>query len=147
MGDFAELSIWTQCHHKGSYGWKRDRGQSELEIRRCCTIFSEDGEKDQEPSRGSFQELGKMRDEDSPLEATERTHPWWYVDTSPGTHWKSPWCWERLKAEGEEGTRGWDGWMASPVQWTWSWANFRRWWGTGRSGVLQPWGCRESDMT
>ena len=25
------------------------------------------------------------------------------------THWKSPWCWERLRAEGEEGSRGWDG--------------------------------------
>ena len=28
-------------------------------------------------------------------------------------HWKRPWCWERLKAEGEEGDRGWDGWMAT----------------------------------
>ena len=26
--------------------------------------------------------------------------------------------WERLRA-GEEGNRGWDGWMASPTQWTW----------------------------
>ena len=34
------------------------------------------------------------------------------------THWKSPWSWERLRAEGEEGIRGWDGWMASPMQWT-----------------------------
>ena len=34
------------------------------------------------------------------------------------THWKRPWCWERLKA-GEEGDdRGWDGWMASPTRWT-----------------------------
>ena len=39
------------------------------------------------------------------------------------THWKSPWCWERLRAEGEEGVRGWDGWMAFPVQWTWTWAS------------------------
>ena len=46
------------------------------------------------------------------------------------------WCWERLKAEGEEGDRGWDGWMASPTQWTWTWANSRRWWGTGETGVL-----------
>ena len=23
----------------------------------------------------------------------------------------------------EEGVRGWDGWMQSPVQWTWTWAN------------------------
>ena len=27
--------------------------------------------------------------------------------------------------------------MASPMQWTWPWANFRRWWGTERPGVLQ----------
>ena len=30
---------------------------------------------------------------------------------------------ERLKAEGEEGNRGWDGWMALPTQWTWIWTN------------------------
>ena len=35
------------------------------------------------------------------------------------THWKRPWFWERLKAGGEGDNRGWDGWMASPTQWTW----------------------------
>ena len=34
------------------------------------------------------------------------------------THLKRPWCWERLRA-GEGDDRGWDGWMASPTQWTW----------------------------
>ena len=29
------------------------------------------------------------------------------------THWKRPWCWERLRARGEGGNRGWDDWMAS----------------------------------
>ena len=53
------------------------------------------------------------------------------------THWKRPWCWDRLKAKGEEGGRGWDGWMASLIQWTWTWANSGRWWGTERHGVLQ----------
>ena len=33
---------------------------------------------------------------------------------------KRPWCWERLRA-GEGDDRGWDGWMASPTQWTWVW--------------------------
>ena len=42
--------------------------------------------------------------------------------------------------EGEEGIRGWDGWMASPMQWTWTWANFWRWWRTGRPGVLPSMG-------
>ena len=34
------------------------------------------------------------------------------------THWKRPWCWERLKAGGEGVDRGWDCWMESPTQWT-----------------------------
>ena len=38
------------------------------------------------------------------------------------THWKRPWCWERLKAGGEGGGRGWDGWIASLTQWTGIWA-------------------------
>ena len=36
------------------------------------------------------------------------------------THWKRPWCWGRLKAKREEGRRGWDGWIASLIQWTWA---------------------------
>ena len=31
------------------------------------------------------------------------------------THWKRPWCWERLKVGGKGIDRGWDGWMASPT--------------------------------
>ena len=52
------------------------------------------------------------------------------------THWKRPWCWEGLGAGGEGDDRGWDGWMASPTQWTWVWVNSRSWWWTGRPGVL-----------
>ena len=55
-------------------------------------------------------------------------------------HWKRPWCWERLKMGEEADNRGWDGWMASPTQWTWVWVNSgSRWW-TGRPGVLQSMG-------
>ena len=32
--------------------------------------------------------------------------------------------------------RGWDGWMASPTQWTWVWVNSWSCWWTGRPGVL-----------
>ena len=42
------------------------------------------------------------------------------------TLWKRPWCWETLKAGGEGGGRGWDGWMASPPQCTWVWTNSGR---------------------
>ena len=37
--------------------------------------------------------------------------------------WKRLWCWERLKIGGE-GMTGWDGCMASLIQWTWVWANW-----------------------
>ena len=54
---------------------------------------------------------------------------WW----EQSTHWKRPWCWERLKA-GREGDDRWDrwgrdGWMAS-----WVWAS------SGKPGVLQSMG-------
>ena len=44
------------------------------------------------------------------------------------------------KIEGRIEGRGRDGWMASPTQWTWVWANSRRWWGTQKPGVLQSMG-------
>ena len=53
------------------------------------------------------------------------------------THWKTPWCWEGLKAEGEGNRRGQDCWIASPIQWTWIWANSGRQWRTEEPGVLQ----------
>ena len=56
------------------------------------------------------------------------------------THWKRPWCWERLRAGGEGDDRGWDGWMASPTRWTWVWASSRSWWWTGKPGVIQSMG-------
>ena len=34
------------------------------------------------------------------------TWPTWCEEP---THWKRPWSWERLKAGGEVGSRGWDG--------------------------------------
>ena len=58
--------------------------------------------------------------------------------------WKRPWCWERLKAGGEGDDRGWDGWMASPTQWTWVWASDD---GQESLECCSPWGCKESYMT
>ena len=53
------------------------------------------------------------------------------------THWKRPWCWERLRAGGEGDDRGWDGWMASPTKWTWVGVNSGSWWWTERPGMLR----------
>ena len=35
---------------------------------------------------------------------------------------------------------GWGGLMASSTQWTWVWANSRRWWRAGKPGMLQSMG-------
>ena len=56
------------------------------------------------------------------------------------THWERPWRWERLTAGRKGDDRGWDGWMASPTQWTWIWANSGSQWWTGKPGVLQSTG-------
>ena len=56
------------------------------------------------------------------------------------THWKRPWCWEGLGAGGEGDDRGWDGWMASPTQWTWVWVDSGSWWWTRKPGVLPSMG-------
>ena len=68
----------------------------------------------------------------------------WYEEL---THLKRPWCWEKLKAGGEGDNRGWDGWMASPTQWTWVWVNSGV--GDGQGGLVccSPWGCKVLDMT
>ena len=46
----------------------------------------------------------------------------------------------KIERRRRKDNRGWDGWMASPTQWTWVWASSRRWWRTGKPGVLQSMG-------
>ena len=63
------------------------------------------------------------------------------------THWKRLWCWERLKAGGEEDDRGWDVWMLH-------WLNGHEFEqasevgdGQGSLACCSPWSRNESDMT
>ena len=51
------------------------------------------------------------------------------------------WGWE------EKGKTGWDGWMASPTQWTWVWLNLGVGDGQGGLACCNPWGHKESDTT
>ena len=62
-------------------------------------------------------------------------HMMWRADSLEKT-----WYWERLKAKGEGGGRGWDDWIASLTQWTWVWANSGREWRTRKLGMLQSMG-------
>ena len=61
----------------------------------------------------------------------------WPPECKELTHWKRPWCCERLKAGGERDDRGWDAWMTSLTQWRWVSVNTRGWWWTGKPGMLQ----------
>ena len=60
------------------------------------------------------------------------------------THWKRPWCWERLKVGGEGDKRGWDGWITSPMWWIWVWVGSRSWWWTGKPGFAAIHGVTKS---
>ena len=53
------------------------------------------------------------------------------------------------KIEGgrRRGRQRWDGWMASPTQWTWVWVNSRSLWWTGRLACCGSWGSKELDTT
>ena len=63
------------------------------------------------------------------------------------TPWKRPWCWERLKAEGEGDNRGWDiGWHHQLKG-----HEFEQALGVGDGqgslACCSPWGHKESDTT
>ena len=63
----------------------------------------------------------------------------WPLDAKNWLIWKDPDAGKDWGQE-EKGMTGWDGWMASPTQWTWVWINSRSRWWTGWPGVLQSMG-------
>ena len=61
------------------------------------------------------------------------------------THWKRPWCWERLGEEEKEATENeMVGWYHLTQWLTWVWADSGRQWRTGKPGMLPGlWGLKE----
>ena len=59
----------------------------------------------------------------------------WPLHAKSWLIWKNPDAWKEWWKEEKERER-WDGWMASPTQWTWVWVNSRSRWWTGRPGLL-----------
>ena len=64
----------------------------------------------------------------------------WSPDAKNWLMGKDPDAGKGWRQEEKGMTRVWDGWRASPTQWTWVWASFRSWWWTGKPGVLQSMG-------
>ena len=64
----------------------------------------------------------------------------WPPDVKDWVIGKDPDARKDWRKAGEEDGRGWDGWMASPTQWTWVWASAGSWWWTGKPGLLQSMG-------
>ena len=60
----------------------------------------------------------------------------WPPDAKSWLIWKDPDVGKDWGQEKKRTTRGWDGWMASPTQWTWVWVSSGSWWWTGSPGVL-----------
>ena len=61
-----------------------------------------------------------------------------WKDSDAGNNWRQ---------KEEEGSRGWDGWIISPIQWTRTWAKSGRSWGQWSLACCSPWGFEELDMT
>ena len=102
------IDTWSQHHLSGS-------GIAPLEFYHCW-----------EPVRNSAHDKvmrkearhTQRRDRASgvPLEILEHIPPkpesaYFLLVLKEPTHWKRPWCWERLRARGEGDDRGWDGWI------------------------------------
>ena len=68
------------------------------------------------------------------------------VDFLLGFNYYQIQCWERLRAGGERGNRGWDGWVASSTQWIWVWSDFGRLWRTEETGMLQSMGLQVTSL-
>ena len=70
----------------------------------------------------------------------------WSPDAKNWLIGKAPFA-GKIEGRGEGDDRGWDGWMASPIQWTWVWVNSVSWWWKGSLACWSSWGHKESDMT
>ena len=61
----------------------------------------------------------------------------WPPDAKSWLMWKDPDAGKDWRQEEKGIDRGWDGWMASPTQWTWVWVDSGSWWWTGRPALLR----------
>ena len=89
-------------------------------------------------TQSAFMAWAELMNEDA--KARQGLKSWYRYSHGPWPHFVLD-LWLRSGGEGDD--RGWEGWMASPTQWMWVWANSRRWWRTGKPGVLQSMGSQK----
>ena len=70
------------------------------------------------------------------IDAAAEAPKLWPPDVKNRLLGKDPDAGKDWRQEEKGGKRSWDGWMASPTQWTWVWANSGRQWRRGKPGVL-----------
>ena len=98
------------------------------------------------PKSWCFQIVMLEKTLESPLD-TRRSNQSILKEINPEYSLEGPWYWERLRARGEGGDRGWNGWMASLTQWTWFEQSPGDSEGQGSLACCRPWGHKELDTT
>ena len=73
-------------------------------------------------------------------DAEAETPMLWPSDAKNWLIWKDPDAGRDWRQEEKGMTEGWDGWMASPTQWTRVWVKSRSWWWTVRPTMPQSMG-------
>ena len=53
----------------------------------------------------------------------------------------------KIEGRKRRGRQRWDGWMATPTQWTWVWVDSGSWYGQGGLACCDLWACKELDTT
>ena len=130
---------WTAAYQAStSMGFSRQKYGSGVQLPSPTPASRSQAKKQRATSKWGFSGGSEVKDSPAMQETwvqylgQERIKDWcWSSDAlaiswGESTHQKRPWCWERLSAGGEEGDKGWDGWMASPTWRTWVWASSGR---------------------
>ena len=166
--DTTEQLKWTelrQCNNKLSHHFanKSPSSQSYGFSSSHVWIWELDHKEDRTPKNWCFQ-IVMQKTSDSPLNSKEikpvpkGNQTWIFIRRTDAEAeaivlWspreksqligKDHGAWERVRTGGERGDRGWDGWMASPIQFIWAWANSGRLWKIGKLGMMQSMGLHD----
>ena len=161
----ARILEWVAISFSRRFAWPRDWTWVSLIVGRPFTVWAMwelDYKESWAPRNWCFWTVVLEKTLESPLDSKEiqpvhpkRCQSWifigrtdaeaetpilWSPDVKNWLIGKDPDVRKDWRREEKGNNRGWDGWTASPNQWTWVWVNSRSWWWIGRPGVLQSMG-------